>query len=149
MEAMTEKKNPDREGLDRLADALVDDVMNASDEEVLAEFRETNGDPESNAVRMRELFQASVLLANKRRFAAAKAGAAANRTKPEISASPIDIGEARRRLRAVRDNPNVSPKLTLAARNEGELSDADILGMLDDLRELGALPSDEDSGGNS
>jgi hypothetical protein len=34
--------------------------------------------------------------------------------------------------------------MTLAARNEEELSDEDILGIIEDLRELGALP-DEDS----
>lgn len=40
-------------------------------------------------------------------------------------------------------------KLTLAARNENELSDADVQGMLQDLEELGLVVSDEQSGGHS
>jgi hypothetical protein len=43
--------------------------------------------------------------------------------------------------------PNV--KLTLAARNENELSDADVLGMLEDLEELGITMLDDESTGQS
>ncbi len=37
----------------------------------------------------------------------------------------------------------------MAARKESELSDADILGLLDDLRALGVLPSGDDNNGNT
>jgi hypothetical protein len=40
-------------------------------------------------------------------------------------------------------------KLTLAARNESDLSDADILGMLQDLEELGIVVTDDESGDKS
>jgi hypothetical protein len=40
-------------------------------------------------------------------------------------------------------------KLTLAARNESELSDADILGMLQDLEELGIVVADDEGGDKS
>lgn len=144
---MTENKHPEREALDRLADALVDDILNTSDEDMLAEFREGHGDPGHHADKMRALFEKSVLTANKQRLAAARAGAAASRTRSSEATPPIDIAEARRRLRAVLDAPDAPKELTLAARKESELSDADVLGMLEDLRELGVLPPDDDSDG--
>ena len=38
-------------------------------------------------------------------------------------------------------------KLTLAARKESEQSDDDLLSMIEDLRDLGVLPIDDDSDG--
>jgi hypothetical protein len=50
----------------------------------------------------------------------------------------------RERLRRVLASCPPDTKLTLAARNEDDLSDADVLGMLQDLEELGIIvPSDE------
>ena len=40
-------------------------------------------------------------------------------------------------------------RLTLAARNEDELSDADVLGMLLDLEELGIVAPEDSSGSRS
>ncbi|NTF47034.1 hypothetical protein G6L77_01850 [Agrobacterium rhizogenes] len=57
------------------------------------------------------------------------------------------MAAARARLRAVVDTPGLPQKVTLAARKENELSDADILGMLEDLRELGVLPPDDNQDG--
>jgi|SRR5581483_11298363 len=146
---MSAKKNPEREGLDRLADALIDDILNASDEEILEEFREDGGDPEQHAAEMLALFEKSVMTANKRRLTEAAAAAAADRAAAASRppAPPIDIDEARRRLRAVRDNPNAPEKLTLAARNEGELSDADIISLMEDIFELGATSPDDRNDG--
>ena len=56
---------------------------------------------------------------------------------------------ARARLRAIVDTPGLPQKVTLAARKENELSDADILGMLEDLQELGILPRDDSQGGKA
>lgn len=145
---MTGKGKRERVALDRLADVLVDDILNASDEDILAEFREAFGDPNQNAAEMRALFEKSVLASNKKRLAAAKAAATANRRSPTASAAiPIDMAAARARLRAVVDRPGLPQKVTLAARKENELSDADILGMLEDLLELGILPPDDSQDG--
>jgi hypothetical protein len=150
MEAMTGKLKTARAALDRLTDALVEDILNASDENILAEFRESDGDPERNATDMRALFEKGLIAANKKRLAAAKAGVSASRQLPTRKPAPaIDIAAARARLRAALDAPNFPHKLTLAARKESELSDADILSMLEDLRELGVLPPEDDrSDGN-
>jgi hypothetical protein len=138
---MTSSDNNERKALTRLADALADDILNASDEEILAEFRENYGDPNRHAIDMRALFEKTVIAANKGRLAAARAGAAAIR-RP-ASSTPVDIAEARKRLRSLRSSSSVSQPMTLAARNESELSDADVLSMYENMLELGAPPADD------
>lgn len=144
---MTGKPKTARAALDRLADVLVEDILSASDEDILAELQGTEGDPERHAANMRARFEKSLIAANRRKLAAAKAGVAASRRPAGMSAPTIDITAARARLRAALDMPGVAQKLTLAARKESEMSDTDVLGMLDDLRELGVLPEDDGNGG--
>jgi hypothetical protein len=95
------------------------------------------GSPEENAARMRALFERTVLLANKVRLQAAQAGAVAS--KASSPTSPIPICEARARLRQVLDAHAHDKSFTLAARKESELSDVDVLDMLEVMRELGLL----------
>jgi hypothetical protein len=150
MGAMIRKGKKERAALDRLADFLVDDILSVSDEDVLAEFREMHGDPDQNAAEMRALFERSVLISNKKRLAVAKAGVAeSHNSSISSAATPIDMQAARARLRTIIDTPGLPQKFTLAARKENELSDADILGMLEDLRELGILPADDSQSGKS
>lgn len=147
---MTGNDRKERHALNRLADALVDDILNTSDEDILAEFCEAHEDPDRNAVEMRELFERSVLTANKKRLIAAKAGVAANRREsPASTPSIIDIQAARIRLRVLASTPGAHQKVTLAARKESELSDKDILGILEDLYELGVLPLDDNQNGKT
>ena len=54
---MTGDRNTARDKLDRLADALVDDILDAPDEDILAEIAEDHGDPETLADDMRDLFE--------------------------------------------------------------------------------------------
>jgi hypothetical protein len=133
---MTERKEA-QEALRGLRQVMVDDIMEASDEEILAQFAEDIGSPDENAARMRALFEKAALLANKGRLHAARAGAAAS--KVSGVGSPIPIGEARARLRQVLDAHAHDKSFTLAARKESELSDADVLDMLEVMRELGLL----------
>ena len=146
---MTGSDKKERVALNRLADAFVDDILQASDEEILAEFTESHGDPAKNAADMRALFERTVLATNKRRLKAAQAGVAASRSLPSVTPVPaINIAEARQRLRRILASGTVDVKLTLAARKEDELSDSDVLGMLEDLQELGAMPPEDDKGGH-
>jgi|1186.fasta_scaffold120655_2 hypothetical protein len=143
---MIKKFKKERAALDRLADFLVDDILNLSDGDVLAEFKEVYGEPDENAASMRAIFERTILVSNKERLAAAKAGVVETRG-PLISATatPIDMHALRVRLRTLIDTPGFGPTLTLAARKEGELSDMDILGIFEDLHELGILPPDHEN----
>jgi hypothetical protein len=133
---MTERKDAQK-ALRGLRQTMADDIMEASDEKILAQFAEDVGSPEENAARMQALFEKTVLLINKGRLQAARAGAAAG--KDSRAVSPIPIGEARARLRQVLDAHAHDKTFTLAARKESELSDGDVLDMLEAVRELGLL----------
>jgi hypothetical protein len=140
---MTSNKKRGRKTLGRLVDVLVDDVLSMSDEEILAEFAETHGDVAKNKTEMLALFEKSVLKANKERMRVAKAGLAASRGKTVVS-TVVNMDNARERLRRALASCPPGIKLTLAARNESELSDSDVLGMLQDLEELGMIaPGDK------
>lgn len=142
---MTGTKKERRAALARLADALVEDVLAVPDQELLAEFSDAHGDAAKNAEDMRALFEKSVLKSNKDRFRAAQAGLAASRAHAG-PARVVNMQNVRERLRRALASCPSDVKLTLAARNEDELSDADVLGMLQDLEELGIVAPDEDGG---
>lgn len=127
-------------GLGRLADALVEDIFNMSDEEFISECAEASDD-----AGLKVLFEGALLKANKKRLAAAKAGAAAARDPIMRFVSPVvDIATARARIRGLVVSADLPKPVTLAARNEEELSDADILSMYEGLVELGVLPAKDD-----
>ena len=145
---MTDADKKARESLGGLVDVLVEDVLAASDEEILAEFAEAHGDPAKNSAEMRALFEKSVLKANKGRLRVAKAGLAASRASaptPKV----VSLSDVRKRLRRVLASCSPDVKVTIAARNENELSDADVLGMLQDLEELGIIAPDDGSDSQS
>ena len=144
---MTGKNDKAGRPIDRLADEFVEDILNLSDDEVLAEFREDGGDPERHAAKMRSMFENRLLAAKKERMNAAKAGVASSRQAEKgLSVPVVDIADARARLRAVIARADSIPGLTLAARKEDELSDSDVVGMLEELAELGLLDGDQDIG---
>ena len=144
---MTGKNESDRIRLNRLSDSLADDILNMSDEEILVEFREDGGDPERNAAELRALFEKTLLLINKGQMVTAKAGAAVSRRSNLFHpAIDVDITTARELLRSVIERNKDVTGLTLAARNESDLSDADVRSMLEDFAELGLLDPGVDEG---
>lgn len=142
---MTGADKKAREALARLADVLVDDLLAASDQEIVAEFVEAHGDPTKNAESMRILFEKSVLKANKKRLHAAQAGLAADQAAP-TNPKIVSMTNVRAQLKRTLASCPPEVKVTLAARNENELSDADVLGMLQDLEELGIVAPDDENG---
>ncbi len=134
---MTGDPKNEHAALDRLADALVDDILNASDEDILAEITEEYGDPARIAAEMRALFERTVLEAGKAKLALAKQAAAEARQKGATVLS-IDPAEARRRYERMTAN------LTLAARKGEGQSERDVDGAIEDLAELGAFDEEDD-----
>ena len=150
MEAMTGKRQSDRDALDRLADALVEDIINASDQDILAEIKEDGGDLAAVAAGVRELFEKAVTTAAKARLAAAKLAVATDRSRSAV-VTPLDPAAARRRLERIvaNDDPETARKLTLAARKGEGLSDDDVRGMLEDMEELGIRPPSDRTDGET
>jgi uncharacterized membrane-anchored protein YjiN (DUF445 family) len=147
METMTAEKRSDRTALDRLVDALVNDILNASDQELLEEVRNDQGDPAAIAATTRALFEESAVTTAKSLLAAAKAAVAADRRRLG-SVAKTDMTEASRCLQdLLASDPETRGKLTLAARKGKGLSEEDMRGMLEDLEELGVIrKADSDEG---
>ena len=141
---MTGDQRNQRNALARLADALVDDILNASDEEVLAEAEEDGIDPAKFAGHLREVFERAATEACKAKLATARRGATnARRTGARIVR--IDPADARRRYDAmIAQDPELTKKLTLAARKGEGQSERDIDSTIEDLAELGAFDEEDD-----
>lgn len=140
---MTKTTIPGTE-LENLENALIDDLLATPDAEFLEEIRASGKDPKTAADRVRVLVTKGSAMAAKSKLRAAKAAVAADRRTAQAGSPCLDAAQARQLLKKLAANdPEFQKKLTLAARNEDELSDEDVLGIIQDLRELGALP-DED-----
>ena len=137
---MTGPEDKDREGLERLDKELIEDILAASDDEILAEARDDGADPEAVASAMRALFEDTVAATRKVRLAAAKAAVAADRMRPGTDL-PSDPTEARRLLERVLAHHG---DLTTAARKGrgGTLSDEEVYGLLQDFRDVGISITD-------
>jgi hypothetical protein len=135
------KRPTDREAIRRLQDALVEDIMSASDEEIAAEAMEEGVDLERQAEAMRAMFERQVLEAGKARMTAAKAAAAAYRAGA-APGGPMPPAPTGYRAAATKTTDRAR-KLTMAARNGAEQSERDLAGVEEDLAELAALQKRE------
>ena len=141
---MTGDQTKARAALDRLANALVDDILNDSDEVILAEAKEEGVDPARLADEVRQLFERTTAEAGKARLAAAKR-AAADARQSDARVASLDSADARRRYDAMIDQDRrLTEKLTLAARKGEGLSERDIESAIEDLAELGAFDEEDD-----
>jgi hypothetical protein len=145
MEAMTGDTKKQRHALDRLADALVDDIINTPDDDILAEITEEYGDTDKLAADMRTLFENTVQEAGKAKLAAAKR--AVNETRGKgATVLGIDEAKARRRYEDIlAADKELSDKLTMAARKGEGQSKRDIMYTIEDLAELGVFDDEEDN----
>lgn len=135
----------DNEMLERLRDALVQEILEATDAEILKEVEEDHRSIVGEADKVRALFEQAQKLVAKKRLTAAKEAIAQEK---ELGRKIIDISPAvaRRKLAAILNgHPEVTKEFTLAARKGKDLSDSDVLGMLEDLQELGLYHPEDDS----
>jgi hypothetical protein len=76
---MTQDRKRQQGPIRLLVDLLAEDILAASDAEILAEMREDGDDPDRAASDMRGLFERALILSNKSRLATARAAVAAER----------------------------------------------------------------------
>ena len=139
---MSQKGKSPGDPLAALTDELVSDVMDASDGDILADTRARGLDPTKEAYRVRDLFKGAAMKAGKKQLHAARHAVAAARANERRKIIPIDRAKALLKVVAAND-PEL--KLTLAARNGDELTDADIQDLVQDLIELGAISESDES----
>ena len=130
--------------LEKLSEALVEDILSASDEEILSEAKEEYRNPQEEADAVLLLFEKARTMSAKKRLLAARE--AIEQEKPlRAKVIPLNALQARRKLESIlHEHPEATSEFTLAARKGTDLSDADVLGMLEDLQDLGLyIPDDE------
>ena len=127
----------------RLVGGLVQDMMDLTDAELSAELRERGEDPALIAGRARAVFEKAVRERGKRRLTAARTAVDDDAAIPR-KVVKLDAVSARARLeKLLRRSPETAKKLTIAARKGEGLSDADVLGLLSNLEELGVRDEDD------
>ena len=141
---MTGNPKDDRESLDRLAAAMIDDILEASDEDLIAEILEEGSNPTAEAEAMRGVIERAARECGKSLLREAKAAIAAAKDPEPKKVFSLDAAAARRKLAAILTRDPLARGLSMAARKESELSDSDVFGMLADIEEVEALPEDED-----
>lgn len=139
------RRHNHRDMLERLTDALVEDILNASDKEILSEVAEECAAPKVEADKVRRLFEKAQAMAAKKRLVAARE--AIEHDKPQrAKVIPLNSLQARCKLETIlHEHPEETREFTLAARKGKDLSDADVLGMLEDLQELGLYNPESES----
>ncbi len=144
------KKHIHREMLNRLADELVSDVISTSDADILSEASEDYGSPEVAADHVRSILKNAQQQVAKQRLVAARE--AVNQFKDNEKCAKVislDPVRARRALeKTLLAHPESTRELTIAARKGSDLSDSDVLSMLEDLRDLGLYDPDSDCEGD-
>jgi 6-pyruvoyl-tetrahydropterin synthase len=141
------KRRSHQEMLESLSDALVKDILNAYDDEILSEVSEEFGTSKAEADHVRELFERAQAMVAKKRLKAAREAIEKQKITPQrVKVIPLNPLEARRKLEALlNEYPEATRDFTLAARKGKDLSDADILSMLEDLQELGLYNPETES----
>lgn len=136
---MTRQKSDNHLALDRLAASIVDDILNMTDEEILAEITADGEDLKQIAKESEDIFECAVTTCGKSRLATARQSVLADRQQgSKILRS--NLKAARQKLEKIlKQHPETLSKLTLAARNGKGLSDSDVFSMLQDLEELGVI----------
>jgi len=138
-----------RRQLRRLAESMADDIVAMTDDEFLAEIKETGQDLDDLARRGERAIANGIAESGRRKLAAAREGAraAAARRKSSGPSNVINLPlvEKRRILqRIAAKNSELRTKLTMAARHEedGEISENDLNSLLEDLLDVGAIDED-------
>ena len=136
---MTSKKLTGIEKLENLADVLVEDILNMSNEELITQAKEQFDDPKAEADHIRDLFSKAMLQTSKDKLAKAQAAVSVHKSKGN-TVTVIQLSSAQKKTvidRFVGNDQQLQQKLTMAARNgKGIQTENDIDSLVEDLIEL-------------
>lgn len=133
------KKATPREELQRIEDALVDSILNASGDDLRDELSAAGLDPDACIADVEATIAATKAAHARNRLEGARAELAAWRRRlPQASVTALDAARARfERLKS--GDPDLKQRIMLAARKGEGLSDSDLKALLEDLAMLEAL----------
>ena len=142
---MTEKLKDPRYQLRKLSDLFINDLIATPDADILAEATQ-DVSLKNAGERAKATYQRALLMTgqNKLKEARHAIDLARDNAKAGLDMNDMDIRRARKILEKLAANdPTFDIKVTLAARNLREITDAEVLSIIMDLKRLGALPADE------
>lgn len=137
------RKNPAREQLDRIEDALIESILGASEAELREGMAERGEDPDKCLLRMEQIIAGAKAACGKRRMARAKSELHEWRAG-QPKTLKFDREAARARFEKIRSqDPELASKMLLAARKGEGLSERDMEGLLEDLAKLERLGGED------
>ena len=114
-------------------DELVDDLLKASDEDILAEAIEDYGTTDAALGNIRNDIEGAINSLGKDRLAEARAAVALHRSDDMQKETRFNSVECQQRALELLSSDNARLRMTLAARNGRGLSQKDFLSALSDL----------------
>ena len=136
-------KSRARRQLGRLADALAEEALNAPDQEFLAELKSEQTPVDAMARAAKEAIAKGIAAHDKAKLAARLAAyqdATKQRQTFARGRTALTLDQKRQIVaRFAAKDARLKARLTMAARGEEEMSERDLDGILEDLRDLGAL----------
>jgi hypothetical protein len=137
------RKNPAREQLDRIEDALIESILAASEAELREEMAERGEDPDKFLLRMEQIIADAKAACGKRRMERAKSELQEWRAE-QPKTLKFDREAATARFEKMRSrNPELASKMLLAARKGEGLSEKDMEGLLEDIARLERLDGED------
>ncbi len=125
--------------LERIEDMIIEDILETSDDQILTEFAEEVCDVEKEMEHMRDLVKDSVFKHNKVKFEAAKQARLSQKPQLQKEMKVVSLDRKKKIIKSLNANDNLTQKITMAARNENELSEGDLDVYLKHLIELGVI----------
>lgn len=121
-------------------DIMVDDILEATDEEIINEAIEDGIDIDKEVFKTKRIF-------NKCRYDLAKKVVEDTKRREGRASTTVSIQDARRKINTfIKNNPDILESLTKAARSGEDISDEDIIGYYEDLSELGFFDGEKPAG---
>jgi hypothetical protein len=137
-------KNPDATlQIDRLNDMIFQNLSETNDEEILAEAVEDGMDVDKEIERITSIISDAIFTSGQAKLAVAKKELEERRKAEKKNPfHSLSIQKKNAILNSVKSNDNLKEKVTLAARNENNLSEADIEARLQSWYELKLIDED-------
>lgn len=120
-----------------VADILVDDILESSDEEVLSDAHQKYDDVNTEVSKTKALIKSAIMKSRKSKLALAEKQLIENKNTTKLNnvlTLPVD---SKRKI--IEEAKKSVGSLTLAARNEEETSETDTDSVLQDLIDLGVI----------
>ncbi|ARK96953.1 hypothetical protein [Burkholderia pseudomallei] len=139
---MTIKPTDPHSKIRLIADLYIDELLHTPEKDLLDDAK-SDTSLEGAGKMAKEAYLLAKKAAGKSRIEAARQAIDKERSVDTKVMSKIDIDKARALLKRISANdPLFKTKFTLAARNLEDISDAEILDIVTDLKNLGAFPED-------